>query len=136
MTLQEMIDAAQKEAVGLTVASGFVSEAAEQVAKENHNNAVSACKELVQVATNNLKSAVGELRNLRNQEKEQAAKVKKMDRAVKFFADTGNPFPMFAVFNGHKKAVSPVRDFCYSVGIAVPADDSPAWDIPSDWSKE
>lgn len=134
MTLQDLINDAQKEAVSLQIASGFVGEAAAEVAKDNHANAVNACKGLVQVATNTLKQNVAQLRVIREQEKTQAAKVKRLDKVTKYFAATGNPFPMFAEINGNKKGVSSVRAFCETVGIAVPSDDAPAWDIPSDWT--
>ena len=76
-----------------------------------------------------LKDNVRVLRNIREQEKAQQAMVEKIDRAFRFFGETGNPFPMFLATGRTAQGHS----FASTLGFETPKADSDAWKIPADW---
>ena len=75
---------------------------------------------------------VASLREQRKQEKLQTAKVKAMDRALRYFAANGNPLPFFKA-SGQEKAANM---FCKSIGLEYPKDDDELWKVPADFTTE
>jgi hypothetical protein len=76
-----------------------------------------------------LKSRVQASRRAKNTARTAAASVKEMDRAFRYFAATGNPFPCFALLGQSGSAL----DLCDRLNIEYPDADSGAYDIPADW---
>lgn len=129
-TLIDMIDETQREKTGMGVESEILQEAAEAMKKDTRTKAVEACKGLIGSFKTALDAEVSNLRTIRETEKTKAAKVRKLDRAFRFFAKTANPFPML-------KAMGKERDGRYiakELGVAAPDKDSDAWEIPADWT--
>jgi hypothetical protein len=105
-----------------------------QEAIEARNNqatklAAVVCADLIGGFEKCLKGAVQRLRELRAAEAKQAECVKKIDRAFRFFGETGNPLPMFDTM-GNRNGASL---FCGSLNIERPGQDDAAWTVPAEW---
>lgn len=61
-----------------------------------------------------------------NQAKDQLSKV---DRAVKYLQQTGNPLPLYEFTGDRMLAVA----FCNQVGVSVPPTGDDLWNVPKDW---
>jgi len=112
----------------LNVTNEILVEAAKAREAEVRANAVHATKGLLATFEQTMKQNVYHLRELRRQEKECAALVKKLDNALHYFGDTGNPLPFF------RACGVPAHQFCCELGIATPAKDDPAWEVPADYT--
>lgn len=125
-TLNELIEAAH---LGFSVkfTSDVMKEAAENVIKEKQKVAVQSCQTLILTFDRNLKENVKYLQLIREQEVKQQAKVKKVDRAFKFFAETGNPLPFFASMEKRREG----RDWAEHLGLNH--QDESAWTIDENW---
>ena len=112
----------------LNVTNEILVEAAKAREAEVRANAVHATKGLLATFEQVMKNNVSHLRQLRAQEKHQTAVVKMLDRALHYFGDTGNPLPFF------RACGVPAHQFCCELGIATPAKDDPAWEVPADYT--
>lgn len=125
-TLNELIEAAH---LGFSVkfTSDVMKEAAENVIKEKQKVAVTSCQHLITTFDHNLKEQVKHLQELREKEAKQQAKVKKIDRAFKFFAETGNPLPFFASMGKQPEGEAWARQ------LGLNHNDEAAWTIDDAW---
>lgn len=128
MTLNDLI--ADCHATELTfVGSDAIKAALDTRKVEKEKQAAVAVGGLLGTFECALKDNVRALRNIREQEKTQQAAVEKIDRAFRFFGETGNPFPMFLATG----RTSQGHNFACTLGFETPKADSDAWKIPADW---
>lgn len=109
--------------------AGVLGEAVAKVAEQRKDKAAAAAVGVLNGALSRLEESVSTLRSIRKQEKKQAELVETLDRTVKYFAETGNPFPYFAAANLKHYAVT----WCNQAGLELPDPDDAAWNIPADW---
>lgn len=116
---------------GYVVSNDIMAEAVNKEAEEKKERVIAHVRQYISLSTQTLKSNVDLLRAYRRQEKEQKEKVAKMDRAVRYFLETGNPLPYFFVTSSHRQAIY----FCNEVGMEMPAWDEKTADyqVPADW---
>lgn len=112
-----------------TIECDILMEAADQLARERRQQAVTACKGLLDRFTMVMKNSVDHLRTLRASERKMTSAVATMDRALAFFSVTGNPLPFFAASGD----VCSGNAWCRNCGIPVPPNDSPDWKVPADF---
>ena len=128
-TLSDLL--AGSVAVGsLKVTNAVLVAAAEAVAADREKQAVQACKGLLENFTSGMTRQVDALRTYRKQAKTQLETVRKLDRALQFFAATGNPLPVFMANNDTYGGTK----WCKMAGIPVPKGDYPAWTVPADFT--
>ena len=133
-TLRDLIDESVGNMTGGTVGNDLMQAAVDKIANERNETAIDTCKGLIQYHSGVLKEYVRRLRELRDLEAKQQAVVKKVDQAFRFFQETGNPFPLFLAENSAaKKRDGQSMKFCAGLNLEIPAEDSDAWEIPSDW---
>jgi lipopolysaccharide biosynthesis regulator YciM len=113
----------------ITVRNDIIQAAAVELELEAEKAAVQAVKGLLSQFSDSLGRIVRELRGVRQLEKGLSKKVKMLDRAIKFFAESGNPLPVFRI-TGDVLAAS---RFCDRIGITVPSVVDPAWAVPSEF---
>lgn len=116
----------------LSVESDILRQALEEEKADKAKEAVRNLRSHINDSLSVLKREVVELRSLRKREREKAELVKKLDRAVRYFHAKGNPLPYFRVCGNNHAALV----FCRSLGIDVPADDAPEWNVPDDFVSE
>lgn len=129
MTLQDIINQAASEKIGgHQITAKIMQDAVRELADDIKKNATTNCKFLIQQFAALLSNEVDRLKMVRKHEKELAERVKKLDNTFRYFAETGNPFPMFKLTNSDG-----AKQFCKVLGIEVPESEIEAWEIPSDW---
>ena len=127
-TLNDLLSVAKEEGT-ISISNPILVAAADQLVKDREQQAITACKGLIDNFTTRLKKQVEILRDLRKKEATQDKLVKAIDRATKYFAETGNPLPVFFVLKDQYSGQS----WCQVIGIPTLALDDPAWTIPADW---
>lgn len=134
-TLSELIDEAVSQESGLkSVASDLVKEAVKEIVAGRRANAVATVRKMIISHSDLLKMHVGHLKEIREQEKEQTALVKRIDRAFRYFQATGIPFPLFLAENPSARLSDVATNiFCKELRLAVPDKDSDLWTIPADF---
>lgn len=114
------------DSCGFQITSDIVKAAMEAEKKDRVERASEALKGVFTVANAEITNAVAELRRIREMEKTAKEKVDSLNDGVKFFAETGNPFPLYAARglgpNSHDVAI-----MCSKMGIAIPKKDNPVW---------
>jgi hypothetical protein len=115
---------------GVTIGNALLQEAMEVELAERRKNSLRTIQGLVNEATTQLENKVKCLRIRRKQEQEAAEALKEMDRAVKYFFETGNPLPYLQLTSPHYG----VREFCTALGIEVPKSDAESMVVPKDWT--
>ena len=130
VTLDDLLDSASASVSGVVMIAAL-SEAVDAAKAEKKKAQAGVLKNLVTTFSESVNGSVANLRAARAAEKAAAKTVETLDRAFRYFAATGNPFPMFKAKGhaGSREAVS----FAMSMGISVPPADAPAWEVPSDW---
>ena len=113
----------------IIITNPVLVEAAENLTKERQKKAVAACQGLLESFTGMLASSVQSLRQLRKEARQQEVNTKKLDRALRYFAETGNPLPVFDAQQNRYGG----GEWCRRAGIAPPVKDDPAWTVPIDW---
>lgn len=98
--------------------------------KEAEKLAAAVCSDLIGGFEKHLKLSVQRLRELRAAEAKQSDYVKKIDRAFRFFAETGNPLPVYDAMANRGGAVR----FCQMLNIELPGKDDAAWTVPGGWT--
>ena len=133
-TLQDLIRESQEDQTGTVVGNDLIKAAVNKIEKERMDRAVETCQGLIQYHAGVLKTNVTNLRAIREKEQTQAAQVKKIDRAFRYFQKTGIPFPLFLAENPNAKKMRDgnVERFCCGLNLAYPCPESDAWDIPAD----
>lgn len=116
------------------VSNSLMLEAVNRISGQRHEAAVQSVQMMIEEQAKKLSIAVVELRNVREVERTLATKIKKIDRAFRYFKETGIPFPLLMAHNpkankGDKTAIT----FCHSVGIDVPDEESHLWEIPENF---
>lgn len=129
-TLDDLIAAAGSDTVSLNVGSDILREAADKRTAAKREQAVVAVTGLLETFDTQLQANVQTLRNFRETEAAQAAKVKKMDRAYRYFAATGNPLPFYKE-SGYANAAN---QFMTKLGAKTPPQDDDAWKVPADFA--
>jgi len=132
-TLAQMIDAQQK-GQAVKFSNPMMQTAVAAVKLEKMERATRACGDIIKSGLSRLEDAVEHLRIVRKNEKAAKDNVTKIDRAMKFFGETGNPFPFFATQETNLSHNELARSFCREAGLEVPEPDSDAWVIPADWT--
>jgi len=130
MNLTDLIKAAHSDN-GINVTSDVLKRAVQRRLEEREEAAVNACTGIIECFENALKAEVENLRQIRLMEKKKKAEVAKVDKAFRYFAETGIPFPMYEAI-GQGRTAS--RMFCNKIGIAVPDPESELWDVPNGWT--
>lgn len=106
-----------------------LKEAIEARNKEAEQQAAKVCSGLISGFEQHLKDGVARLRKWRQEEAKQAEYVKKVDRAFRFFGETGNPLPVFDAVGNRQGACH----FCHTLNIELPGKDDAAWTVPEGW---
>lgn len=115
-----------------TFTNPVIAEAQAQVMKENSDKMTGSAKSLLNLATNWIQSAVTELRNYRKLEADLKKKLEETNRALEYFGETGNPFPLYKATGTYAQAGS----FCRTIGIDSPGEKDEVWNIPSSWKSK
>jgi hypothetical protein len=127
-TIMDLISRAHK--VGsIQVSNTVLQQAADELVKEKTAKVVQSVKGLLDRFDSVLQSSVAQLRQYRELEKKQNALVKGLDRAFRYFGETGNPLPFYKASGDIRSA----QYFCQSIGVAVPEADDAAWVVPNDY---
>ncbi len=133
-TLSDLVNASHKEEKHVFT-SPVLAEAMKKLNEEKEKEVGVKCAQLIKNFLSQLEIAVTELRRMRKLESDAAKKVKSIDRAIKFFGETGNPLPVFkAMANDQNKSY--LERFAIShLDNTIKLDDIPAeaWDVPADW---
>ncbi len=131
MNLNELLARAYTKP-SVNVTSDILEAAVAERAADARARAVQAVKGQLTDFETALTQNVQVLRNLRKQEKDQAVKVGKLDRALRYFGASGNPLPFYAALGLNRNA----QTFCTICGIPFPPPDDPAWKVPDDFNAE
>lgn len=130
MNLDELLASGNK-------VTGFSSEimkaAAEKIRAASVERAVKAAQDAIETADDKIKSTLSMLRDLRKRERAVADELKKLDRASKYLAETGNPLPFYKASDDAYRA----KLFLSSSGLDsedFPMNKHPAYLIPDDWN--
>lgn len=124
-SLQDLINRANESKT--TVENEVVKAAVEQRKQDALNSIVSDCTFFLTQAEQQLKSDVKLLRALRKRETVQKEHIKKLERALLYFGETGNPLPL------SKIARIPFYDFLHKLGISTDDLKDDDWKVPDDW---
>jgi len=128
MDLSQLLSRAQSERT-FAETNDLVAAAAVLHEEDVQKEAVQAIKTLLFQFEDNLKAHVRHLRSLREQEKMQVKVVKGMDRAIRYFAKSGNPLPAFKQMGQGWRG----EQFCNDLSIPIPKSDDEAWEVPKDF---
>jgi hypothetical protein len=109
-----------------TAGNDVMKTAVAEVCEEQQKRAVGQVKGLITTFTNVVDQQVASLRMIRENEKITKQNLDKLNTALEYFGETGNPFPFFYVSNNFHG----MRHFAQSVGIPVPAADSEDAKVP------
>jgi len=124
-TLNELIQAAHGDGQ-LVFTNEMMAAAAARLMKERETKAVEVCQELIEQFNSHLVSSVRQLKAIREQELAQQKRVKALDRAFRFFGETGNPLPFYKELGN----VPGGNEFAKKIGIKITEE---AWLIPKEW---
>jgi hypothetical protein len=116
----------------VNVTSEILAAAAAERATDAQRAAVQATKGLLANFEQAMTQSVNHLRELRRAEKKQAKHVEILDRALRYFGESGNPLPVYKAQGMSRMAM----EFCQAVGIPVPSADDPAWNVPEDFQAQ
>ena len=128
MDLRSLLNRANKPS-GLVISNEILLKATAILDTEAEERAVRATKGLLEMFESQLEQNVSALRRVRAEEKAQAKRVNTLDRALRYFASSGNPLPVYDALGARSSA----RHFCDQVKITVPEKDDPAWQVPVDF---
>lgn len=110
--------------------SPIMQEAMKIAGEERQKKIVGRIAGYVSSFADHLQRQVKSVRDLRKQERELSAKIKKLDRALQFFHQEGNPLPFMKLMDDHAN----IRQFCLAADIEVPNDDSEAYKVPDSFN--
>ena len=112
---------------GKEITSEMVAAAVAEENADKLKRATTALKGVLTVGNDARTAAVANLRKIREQERTAKKKVDDLNNAIKFFAATGNPFPVYAAVYGQSSHY--VSSLCERMGIAIPDKDNAAWRV-------
>lgn len=131
MNLTDLMNRAYQSPT-FTVENDILAAAAAEREADAKRAAVSATKGLLEMFEGLMRQNVEQLRALRRQEKMQGKLVSTLDRALRYFGQSGNPLPAYKALGMTGRAA----DFCRMVGIPLPANDDAAWNVPEDFAPD
>jgi hypothetical protein len=113
---------------GVEFSEPAMAAALDERKKKQAEQLTAACLAVVDESLETLKSEVLSLRSIRADEKHQEKHVKLLDAAVRYFGQSGNPFPYFKAIGQDYRAA----DICARNGVDVPGKDSELWKVPGE----
>jgi hypothetical protein len=127
MNLTQLIAASLVGA--LTFKNDVVKAAVLKRQEEAEKRAIDAVGKHLETMEVAIKERAQQLRDTRKRARMQKKSLDLVVRAAAYFGETGNPLP----FLRSSSRLGAIVEFCNSVGIPVPKDDSPAYKVPDDF---
>jgi hypothetical protein len=133
MDLQDLIDGVYSR--NYKIGSDVIRQALDKKAEDTKASAVERAEKALSFGQQELGVAVKNLNYHRKKEADAKKRVDAIDRAFRYFAETGNPLPLYRetdIWSG--------RNFLLAVGYKdeddiMNSEKHDAWKVPSDWKQ-
>lgn len=142
--MKTLVDLVQGD-LEVPFAKGPLAEAINEVTEDQKKSQTKAIKNVLKTLVDVIKVGKINLKEARKKEKRLTKHMKRLEHAMLFFGETGNPLPALQVAfinehpnrdRHHKLCVqhwNVTSEFCQYLGIDVPPADHDGWKIPNDW---
>lgn len=128
MSLSKLLASAHS-AGSVKVSLPALQKAMEVRAAQREEEAATHLVGLVEKFEKSLGNHVQALRDCRENEKRLEKSVHELDRALRYFANEGNPLPFYKASHDLYAA----QLFCQRLGVPMPKAEDKIWDVPADW---